>query len=90
MVQLLDDTREQPGRADLPMAIGHITPFLYVGTPDWDVGDSTITGSPQEVADADPRRRPRAGEPDPGPVQEPHPATSTATRWPPSAPTSPP
>ena len=33
------------------MAIGHITPFLYVGTPDWDVGETTITGSPQEVAD---------------------------------------
>ncbi len=51
MVALLDATREQAGRADLPMAIGHITPFLYVGTPSWDVGDTTITGSPQEVAD---------------------------------------
>ncbi len=51
MVQLLDDTREQAGRAGLPMAIGHITPFLHVGAPGWDVGDSTITGSPQEVAD---------------------------------------
>ena len=43
---MLDATREQAGRADLPMAIGHITPFLYVGTPTWDVGDATITGSP--------------------------------------------
>ena len=50
MVQLLDDTREQAGRADLPMAIGHITPFLYVGTAAWDVGDTTITGSPQDIA----------------------------------------
>ena len=33
MVDLLDATREQAGRADLPMAIGHITPFLHVGTP---------------------------------------------------------
>ena len=51
MVALLDATREQAGRADLPMAIGHITSFLYVGTPNWDVGDATITGSPQEIAD---------------------------------------
>jgi alkanesulfonate monooxygenase SsuD/methylene tetrahydromethanopterin reductase-like flavin-dependent oxidoreductase (luciferase family) len=51
MVQLLETTREQAGRADLPMAIGHITPFLSVGTPGWDVGTATITGSPQEVAD---------------------------------------
>ena len=51
MVQLLEITREKAGRADLPMAIGHITPSLYVGTPDWDVGAATITGSPQEVAD---------------------------------------
>ena len=33
------------------MAIGHIQPLIYVGTPSWDVGDATITGSPQEVAD---------------------------------------
>ena len=33
------------------MAIGHITPLIYVGTPSWDVGDAMITGSPQEVAD---------------------------------------
>jgi alkanesulfonate monooxygenase SsuD/methylene tetrahydromethanopterin reductase-like flavin-dependent oxidoreductase (luciferase family) len=52
MVALLDATREQAGRADRPMAIGHITPFLYVGTPAWDVGDATITGSPGAVADA--------------------------------------
>ena len=51
MVDLLDATREQAGRADLPMAIGHITPFLHVGTPAWDVGDATITGSPERVAD---------------------------------------
>jgi alkanesulfonate monooxygenase SsuD/methylene tetrahydromethanopterin reductase-like flavin-dependent oxidoreductase (luciferase family) len=51
MIDLLEGTREEAGRADLPMAIGHITPFLYVGTPDWEVGEATITGSPQEVAD---------------------------------------
>ena len=51
MVQLLEATREKAGRADLPMAIGHITPFLYVGTPGWDVGETTISGSPQEIAD---------------------------------------
>jgi alkanesulfonate monooxygenase SsuD/methylene tetrahydromethanopterin reductase-like flavin-dependent oxidoreductase (luciferase family) len=50
-VKLLLDTREQAGRADEPMAVGHITPFIHVGTPTWDVGDTTISGSPQEVAD---------------------------------------
>jgi len=51
MVQLLEDTREKAGRAHLAMAIGHITPFLYVGTPGWDVGEATISGSPEEIAE---------------------------------------
>ena len=72
MIDLLDATREEAGRADLPMAIGHITPLVFVGTPTWDVGDATITGSPQEVADRILADTPRA-EPDPDPVPEPHP-----------------
>jgi probable F420-dependent oxidoreductase len=50
-VKLLHETREQAGRTHLPMAIGHITPVIYVGTPTWDVGDATISGSPDEVAE---------------------------------------
>ena len=32
------------------MAIGHITPFLYVGDPTWDVGPDTVVGAPDAVA----------------------------------------
>ncbi len=51
MVAILDTAREQAGRADLPMMIGHITPFLYVGDPGWDVGPTALTGSPESIAE---------------------------------------
>lgn len=51
MVALLQREREAVGRADLAMAIGHITPFLYVGTPSWDVGEATISGAPDNIAE---------------------------------------
>jgi alkanesulfonate monooxygenase SsuD/methylene tetrahydromethanopterin reductase-like flavin-dependent oxidoreductase (luciferase family) len=51
MVKLLQTTRERAGRAHRAMAIGHITPFLYVGKAAWDIGEGTISGSPQEVGD---------------------------------------
>jgi len=35
MVAKLQAMREEHGRADRPMMIGDITPFLYVGTPSW-------------------------------------------------------
>jgi alkanesulfonate monooxygenase SsuD/methylene tetrahydromethanopterin reductase-like flavin-dependent oxidoreductase (luciferase family) len=35
-----------------PFAVGHITPWIHVGEPAWDVGDGTVTGSPEQVADA--------------------------------------
>ena len=37
----------RPGAA---LEIGTITEYLYVGTPDWDVPEPTITGSPDEIA----------------------------------------
>ena len=37
----------RPGAA---IEIGTITEYVYVGTPDWDVPEPTITGSPDEVA----------------------------------------
>lgn len=50
-VALLREERERHGRAELPMVIGHITPFLYVGIPDFDVGEGTITGTAETVAE---------------------------------------
>jgi probable F420-dependent oxidoreductase len=43
--------RERCGRADEPMAIGTITPFLYVGQPSWDVPDDTVVGEPAQLAE---------------------------------------
>ncbi len=37
---------------DRPIDLGTITEFLYVGDPGWDVGEHTITGSPQHLADS--------------------------------------
>ena len=51
MLAMLYESRSAAGRSDLPIVIGHITPTLYVGTPTWDVGEATITGSAQAVAD---------------------------------------
>ena len=52
MVAMLQEAREQHGRAGQPMMIGHITPWLYVGKPDWDVPDDSLTGEAQELAEA--------------------------------------
>jgi hypothetical protein len=51
MVAKLQVMREEHGRADRPMMIGHITPFLYVGNPGWDVGDDTLSGAPGDIAE---------------------------------------
>ena len=51
MVAKLQAQREEHGRADRPMMIGDITPFLYVGTPGWDVGADTLSGAPGDIAE---------------------------------------
>ena len=51
MVDALVSERERAGRADEAMMIGHITPFIHVGEPTWDVGEATLTGSPASIAD---------------------------------------
>lgn len=51
MVAFVREARAAAGRADEPIAIGHVTPFVYVGTPSWDVGAGTIAGPAAEVAD---------------------------------------
>lgn len=50
MVSLLIEERARHGRTD-QMMIGHITPFLYVGAPSWDVGENVVSGTPQAVAE---------------------------------------
>ena len=52
MVAMLQDgTRASTDAPIEPMMIGHITPWLYVGKPDWDVPDDSLTGEPQELAE---------------------------------------
>jgi probable F420-dependent oxidoreductase len=51
MVDRLTAERRAAGRADGPFAVGHITPFLYVGDPSWDVGGGTVRGGPASVAE---------------------------------------
>ena len=51
MVAQLQALREEHGRADTPMMIGDITPFLYVGVPSWDVGDGVLSGAPGDIAE---------------------------------------
>ena len=69
MVAKLQAMREEHGRADRPMMIGDITPFLYVGTPGWDVGEGTLSGRARRHRRADPRRHRRRREPAPGALQ---------------------
>ncbi len=51
MVGLLQAERERLGRAELPMMIGHITPFVYVGNPSWEPGDGVLHGSAASIAE---------------------------------------
>jgi probable F420-dependent oxidoreductase len=52
MVTALQAERAACGRHDGSFAIGHITPFLHVGTPSWDVDPAVISGSPDQIAAA--------------------------------------
>ena len=52
-LDLLLATREQLGRADEPMAIGHVViPYIYVGTPGSDRRQPCHSGSPEQIAAA--------------------------------------
>ena len=51
MVTMFNDERARVGRGDLDVMIGHITPFLYVGIPGFDVGEATLSGSAQSIAE---------------------------------------
>ena len=50
MVNLLQSERAKHGRTG-DFMIGHITPFMYVGDPSWDVGEATLSGSAQSIAE---------------------------------------
>lgn len=50
MVAILRAERERTGRSG-PFMIGHITPFMYVGAPGWDVGEATLTGTASSIAE---------------------------------------
>lgn len=51
MVSMLNDERARVGRTAGPYMIGHITPFMYIGEPSWDVGDATLAGSPESIVE---------------------------------------
>jgi hypothetical protein len=54
MVNMLNEERARVGRpssAHDGFMIGHITPFLYVGKPSFDVGEATLSGSAQSIAE---------------------------------------
>jgi probable F420-dependent oxidoreductase len=38
-------------RGDDPIDLGTITEYLYVGDPDWDVGDATLSGPAEHIAE---------------------------------------
>ena len=72
MVAKLQAQRDEHGRADRPMMIGDITPFLYVGTPGWDVGEGVLSGAPGDIAERILGDTADGREPAPGAVQGPH------------------
>ena len=52
-LDLLLATREDLGRADEPMMIGHVViPYVYVGTPTSDRRQPCYSGSPEQIAEA--------------------------------------
>lgn len=52
-LDLLASTREALGRADRPMAIGHVViPFVHVGTPRSERRQPCYSGTPEQIAEA--------------------------------------
>ena len=47
---LLEHRKQTLG--DEPIDLGTITEFLYVGEPGWDVGDQTLSGSPERIVES--------------------------------------
>ena len=51
MIHILYDEWARIGRNAENFMIGHITPFLYIGEPTFEVGEATLTGSAQSIAE---------------------------------------
>ena len=51
MIDILNAEWARIGRHVENFMIGHITPFLYIGKPTFDVGEGTLTGSAQSIAE---------------------------------------
>ncbi len=47
---LHEERRRAHGEPEPPIDIGAITPFLYIGDPDWDSGKGCLAGSPERIA----------------------------------------
>jgi len=50
-IAVLREARAEAGLADEPIDLGTISEFLYVGDPSWDVGEQTISGDPDHIAE---------------------------------------
>jgi probable F420-dependent oxidoreductase len=50
-IAYLLDARARAGLADEAIDLGTISEFLYVGDPGWDVGDQTLAGDPDHIAE---------------------------------------
>jgi alkanesulfonate monooxygenase SsuD/methylene tetrahydromethanopterin reductase-like flavin-dependent oxidoreductase (luciferase family) len=50
-IAFLLEERARAGLADEPIDLGTISEFLYVGDPGWDVGDQTLAGDPEHLAE---------------------------------------
>lgn len=51
MIRILNDEWARIGCHVENFMIGHITPFLYIGEPTFDVGEATLSGSAQSIAE---------------------------------------
>jgi probable F420-dependent oxidoreductase len=51
MVSLLEQELIAAGRADVPFVIGHITPFIHVGSPTRSLREGTISGAASAIAE---------------------------------------
>ena len=49
-ISFIRERRAAAGRGDDPIDIGGLVGTLYVGDPDWDVGERTLTGPPAKLA----------------------------------------
>jgi probable F420-dependent oxidoreductase len=50
-IAFLMDERARAGLGDEPIDLGTISEFLYVGEPGWDVGEQTLAGDPEHLAE---------------------------------------